>query len=74
MCFALLNAAKGIGVALIMHLKHVQHVKHVHNMCKKNTYTAELQWLEHRRLVYHGWVEHVLESAVISSKYDIRII
>ena len=34
-------------------------------------YTVELQWLEPRWLVYHGWVEHVLESAGISSKYDI---
>ena len=37
-------------------------------------YTVELQWLEPRWLVYHGWVEHVLESAGISSKYDIWII
>ena len=36
--------------------------------------TAELQWFEPRRLVYHGSVEHVPESAGISSKYDIRII
>ena len=36
--------------------------------------TVELQWLEPRWLVYHGWVEHVLESTGISSKYDIRII
>ena len=40
----------------------------------KDMYTVELQWLEPRWLVYHGWVEHVLESAGISSKYDIRII
>ena len=39
-----------------------------------STYTVELQWLEPRWLVYHGWVEHVLKSAGISSKYDIRII
>ena len=38
------------------------------------TDTVELQWLEPRWLVYHGWVEHILESAGISSKYDIRII
>ena len=24
--------------------------------------TVELQWLEHRWLVYHGYFEHVLES------------
>ena len=37
-------------------------------------HTVELQWLEPRWLVYHGWVEHVLVAAGISSKYDIRII
>ena len=36
--------------------------------------TVELQWLEPRWLVYHGWVEHVLESSGISSKYDTPII
>ena len=36
-------------------------------------YTVELQWLEPRWLVYQG-LEHVIESAGISSKYDIRII
>ena len=36
--------------------------------------TVELQWFEPRWLVYQEWVEHVLESAGISSKYDIRII
>ena len=38
------------------------------------TNTVELQWLEPRWLVYHGWVKHVLESAGVSSKYDIWII
>ena len=38
------------------------------------TFTVELQWLKPRWLVYHGWVEHVLESAGISSKYDKQII
>ena len=36
--------------------------------------TVELQWLEPRWLVDHGWLEHVIESTWISSKYDIRVI
>ena len=29
---------------------------------KTAVHTVELQWLEHRWLVYHGYFEHVLES------------
>ena len=31
-------------------------------MCLSLLYTVELQWLEHRWLVYHGYFELVFES------------
>ena len=54
-------------------VKQVRKIKTEIQCESHNQTTVELQWLEPRWLVYHGWVEYVLESAGISSKYDKRI-